>query len=136
MFSKIQICLFSVIIFLLVTGCEDSPVNPPVCTAEFVVINVRVTDTDGEAVENASINIIEASSGDTVQVCETYECAKGSMGYYTIFHDGLMNKVSSGGDTYTVSGTAAEGSFREDFVFAKNACHVFKKSGHDTVTIN
>lgn len=136
MFSKNWNCLFLVLMISLASSCKDSPVNSPICTTEFVMINLKITDATGQPVENATVNVINASSGDTLQVCAKYECSEGNMGNYTIFHDGLMEKVSFDGDAFTVSGNAGQGSFREDFVFAKNECHVYKKSGPETVALN
>lgn len=136
MISKMQIGLFSSLIIFFMVGCADSPINTPVCSAEFVTINLEVTDANGQPVENATISVIHKESGDTLQVCKSNECATGNMGTYTIFHDGFMDKVSFDGDTFTIEGTAEEGSFNEEFVFARNECHVFKKCSPDTVIIN
>ena len=135
MFSKIKIYLFSAFLLFIAIGCEDSPVNSPLCTAEFVTVTLQVTGPNGEPIENADISVVNSVSNDTLNVCENFECAEGMMGNYTIFHDGFIEKVSFEGDSYTVSGTSSEGSFQEEFVFARNECHVFKKSGPETVTL-
>lgn len=136
MFSKAWIYLFSVFLVFFVTSCEDSPVNSPLCTAEFVMINLKITDASGQPVNNATVHVIHANSGDTLQVCENYECLEGDMGNYTIFHDGLMEKVSFEGEPFTVNGNTEQDSFREDFVFARNKCHVYKKSGPEIIMVD
>jgi len=136
MVSKIKILLFTALMLMTLASCDDTPIGSPICTAEFVTINLKVTDAAGQPVENADINITHSVSGDTLQVCESFECADGKMGNYTLFHDGLMEEVSFEGEAFIVSGTAEEGSFREEFIFAKDECHVFKKSGPESVTIN
>lgn len=134
--TKIQVIVLSAFLLLGLTACDDTPIGSPVCTAEFVTINLKVVDAAGQPVENAEVHVIHSASGDTLQVCETFSCARGNMGNYTLFHDELMEETSFEGEAFNVFGTAEEGSFRQEFILAKDECHVYKKSGPDTVTIN
>ncbi|NGP76438.1 hypothetical protein G3570_07330 [Balneolaceae bacterium YR4-1] len=100
------------------------------------MIDLKITDASRQPVNNATVHVIHANSGDTLQVCENYECLEGDMGNYTIFHDGLMEKVSFEGEPFTVNGITEQDSFREDFVFAQNKCHVYKKSGPEIIMVD
>lgn len=136
MVSKFNMLLLSTLFLISFTACEDTPIGSPVCTAEFVTITLNVADANGDPVKDADISVVHSASSDTLQVCEDFSCTNGTNGNYTIFHDGLMDETSIEGETFVVTGSAEEGSFSEEFVFAKDECHVYKNSGPDTITIN
>lgn len=134
--SNLLLLIVTIISPLIFVGCEENGTGPFACTAEFVTISLHVQNSNGEPVEHADINVTNATTGAVLNVCESFECNNGYMGNYAIFHDGFMENVSMQGDPYEVTGEIDGVSFSKDFVFAKNRCHVFKKSGPDTVTID
>lgn len=134
--SRFLILTITLFMSLSLTGCEEYGTESFACTAEFVTISLQLQNPDGEPVEDADISVTNLETGRELQVCESFECNNGQIGRYVIFHDGLMDRVTFQGDAYKVNGETSEGSFSENFVFAKNECHVLKKSGPDTVTVS
>ncbi len=134
--SKFLIFAVTIIISLIFAGCDENGTGSLACTTEFVTISLHVQNSNGESVENADITVTNTTTGAVLDVCESFECNDGFMGNYVIFHDGFMDDVSMQGDPFEVSGEIDGASFSEDYVFAKDRCHVLKKSGPDTVTVN
>lgn len=134
--SKFLIFAVTFIIPLIFAGCDENGTGSFACTTEFVTISLHVQNSNGEPIENADITVTNTRTGADLDICESFECNDGFMGIYVIFHDGFMDDVSMQGNPYEVSGEINGASFSEAFVFAKDRCHVFKKSGPDTVTVN
>lgn len=136
LFASLLLLFCSVV---LLNSCDEDGMDPLVCTDEFVIIDLSVENTEGEPVENAELTITDLSTETELDVCQSdlIDCTNHhANGNYVIFHDGLYDRVSMTGDPYEVSGEKNGTSFTESFVFAKDRCHVFKKSGPDSVTIN
>lgn len=134
--SNLLLLIVTIILPLIFAGCEENGTGSFACTTEFVTITLHVQNSNGEPVENADITVTNTTTGADLNICESFECNNGVMGNYVIFHDGFMDEVSMQGDPYGVSGEIDGASFNEDFVFAKDRCHVLKKSGPDTVIVN
>lgn len=134
--SNILILTITIILPLIFTGCEENGTGSFACTTEFVTITLHVQNSNGEPVESADITVTNSATGSILEVCDSFQCNNGAMGDYVIFHDGFMDSISIEGDPYEVRGDLDDASFSEEYVFAKDRCHVLKKSGPDTVTVN
>lgn len=135
--AKFLILIITSSLVWVFTACDnDNGIGDVNCTTEFVTITLHVQNQDGVPVENVDITVTDSNSGGVLPVCEDAPCNAGAMGDYVIFHDGFMESVSIQGDPFEVTGEKEGLTFSENFIFGKDECHVLKKFGPDTVTIN
>lgn len=130
------------ILFLaaLMGGCDSTNSIDRVCTAEFRIFSTTVLSPDGEPADSVDISITIGDSDESFDPCaEDFEenCdIGGPVGFYIIFHDGLIDKIDEGENaTVLVEGTRGELGFTREFVFTNDGCHVAKVAGPDTVTL-
>lgn len=112
----------------------EQPEDPTVCTEQFVMISLTVTESDGSPADSVQISV-SSEVNDKEYSCDDYLCSEKETGTYVIMHDGLLEKLSDE-ETVTVEGTKKGQQFREEFVFQQGECHVKKVAGPDTVTLS
>lgn len=103
---------------------------------------MAVFSLEREPVALNQVDITVKSSGRKINVCDGgYGCGREGLagsqefGSYTIFHDGLRDKIPGNEMNILVQGQNKELAFRQDFKIGENGCHVFKAAGPDTVFV-
>ncbi len=124
------------ILFLLCTalsiGCKEESNEPVVCTQVFVMYTVTVLDAIGSPVDSVKIKVT-GSSGYIYELDD--EIILGFPGTYVIMSDKYQQKLSGRIEDVSVIGTKGTLTFKENYIFSADECHIFKISGKDTVTI-
>lgn len=129
--EKIAFLVFSVLFF----ACDES-VKPVICTAQFVTSEITVQNENSDLISGITIEVKLKETGEILDTCESKQNCEQTVGVYTIFHDGLMNKVGKNGEKVIVSGTKENLTFSQEYIFGKNDCHIFKIAGPDTLIIS
>ncbi len=131
--------LFLILTFAFFFSCDE-----PICTRDFRAIAVQVLTTDGEPVVLDEFTVKRSESGQVIEICNDAlgDCEKGAAagypeeGIYTIFHDGLRNKIRGYQIKIDVEGKKGEAVFQEEFVIVEDGCHVYKAAGPGTVFVD
>lgn len=134
---KFYIPLLSITVLLAVLSSCDTLIEDKVCTAQFEIIGMSVTTSDGNPVVLDEFSVKNTRSGKTIDLCESDSSMCGEsgvhgnpdFGLYTIFHDGLRSKIFG-----PVLGVLAEGrkgdqTFQRLFAVGDDGCHVYLAAG-------
>lgn len=122
------------IVFCL-ASCEDNTSPDVVCTTEFVTANLLVVDQNNQPVSDVAITVLNGLTGSpyAIDASELYNPQPGS---YTIFHDGFKDDLLPGGQPVEVRGEKDGHTFKADYLFGADECHIRKLEGPDVVTID
>lgn len=112
----------------------EEPEGPTLCTDQFVMISLTVTEPDGSPADSVQLSVYNEED-DKEYSCGEYLCSERETGTYIIMHDGLREQLSDE-ETVIVEGTKRNLQFREEFVFRPGECHVEKVAGPDTVSLS
>lgn len=145
MFNKPASVIVLFIIPVLFVSCDSLSPFDNVCTLEFRMIGMAVYSAEHEPVVLDEIAIFAVKSGrkTVLDICgDGYDCGAEGLagrpdeGHYTIFHDGMRDKIRRETMKIQVEGKNENVSFSEEFVIGNNGCHVFKEAGPDTVFVD
>ena len=115
------------LMFLLAAcGTQD-----PVCTEEFRVYGVFVTDTAGSLLPGLEYSVRIANLGQDFEVDSLAAAASG--GFYPVITDAEGALVGQSGSLVEFTATDSMVTAEADFLFVAGVCHVEKVSGPDTV---
>ncbi len=127
-----------------VAGCSD-PAAPPVdrCTQQFNLFFVTVLDAAGEPAEDVDIAVHRVEDGTGPidpqfprDLTEVNDFSLSTPGLYVLLTDRNLDDLNEVGPTaIEVVGTLGDAGFTAEYVFNRDACHVWKVSGPDTVQL-
>lgn len=106
-----------------------------ICTTEFRMISVQFKDANGSSIAVTDFRSINLRTN--LGLTQNNE---GLPGYYTVASDADLHMLSPKGDTIRVTASHPETKKTVSGLFVvsggKDACHVEKLSGPETITIN
>ena len=125
-------------------SCSD-PAAPPIdrCTQQFNLFMVTVLDMAGEPAEGVVISVRGTSNVDgrpfdsqsPIDLTEVNDFVLPTPGLYVIVTDRNLEMLAENGTVVEVVGTLGEAGFTAEYVFDRDACHVSKVSGPETVQL-
>ena len=124
----------------LLAGCDMFDQGD--CTADERYYEVTLLLPDGSPATGASLTATNARTGITYGPCTGDDaevggvgCEWNELGQYVVYTDGQYQQTSERSDVVVVraslDGRTAEAAFR----FARGECHVYQRSGPDTLTL-
>ena len=120
----------AVAVFSLI-ACGDLS-DPKVCTANFVIVQVVVTDSQGTLLDGLSHRTVHFKTGSRV-VLDSIHASGHFPGSYVVITDNERHLVSEEGDELGFVAWDEDWVATATFVVGFDGCHIVKRAGPDTV---
>lgn len=132
--------LFLSAIISVATACTDLGDDTVMCTEDYRMLTVTVSDPNGAPFLLDSSFVKKTATGEVIRF-EAEDPYMDSVlrleGRYLLMTDGKMGLTSGTGTEFTFHGfKSGMGLISESYVIANDRCHVLKLSGRDTVVVN
>jgi len=120
--------IFIVFLSIISTACNQKT-KEIICTEEFRMITIAI---DGPELED--YYTLRVKTGDTIR--PTQRLPKTSIQNYTVLDDNFQKSLQGKKETFIFIGIIdGKTAVQEDFVIEADACHVYKNSGAELVTL-